>query len=106
MKAIELNDDNFDPTVTGTDLPVLVDFHALWCGPCKMLGPVIEQIASERDGKAIVAKVDIDQAPGLARRFGITSVPSLIVFKGGEVASSTRGVQSKAALESMLDNAG
>jgi thioredoxin 1 len=106
MKSIELNDDNFDSTLGGTDLPVLVDFHALWCGPCKMLGPVIEQIASEREGKAIIAKVDIDQAPGLARRFGITSVPSLIVFKGGEVKASTRGVQSKAALESMLDNAG
>ena len=105
MKAIELTSENFDQTISENDLPVLVDFHAEWCGPCKMLGPVIEEIAGEQEGKAIVAKVDIDQAKDIAQRFGITSIPTLIVFKGGEPSALVRGMQTKAAIESMIANA-
>jgi len=105
MKAIELTSENFDQTISKNDLPVLVDFHAEWCGPCKMLGPVIEEIAGEQEGKAVVAKVDIDQAKDIAQRFGITSIPTLIVFKGGEPSALVRGMQTKSAIESMIANA-
>ncbi len=105
MKAIELTSENFDQTISENDLPVLVDFHAEWCGPCKMLGPVIEEIAGEQEGKAVVAKVDIDQAKDIAQRFGITSIPTLIVFKNGEPSTLVRGMQTKAAIESMITNA-
>lgn len=105
MKTIELNSENFDQTINDSDLPVLVDFHAEWCGPCKMLSPVIEAIADEQKGKAIVAKVDIDQAKDIASRFDITSIPTLIVFKNGEPSTVVRGMQTKSAIESMIDQA-
>jgi thioredoxin 1 len=105
MKAIHLDSSNFDTTLSGTDLPVLVDFHAEWCGPCKMLGPIVEQIAEAKAGEAIVAKVDIDAARDLAMRYRITSVPTVIVFRGGEPVVGARGVQTKAALESMIAEA-
>lgn len=105
MKAIELSSENFDQTISESDLPVLVDFHAEWCGPCKMLGPVVEQVAESREGKAIIAKVDIDQAKDIARRFNITSIPTLIVFKNGEPSTVVRGMQTKSAIESLIDQA-
>src|SRR5687768_18461320 len=100
-KAIELNDANFDQIIN-SDKPVLVDFWAEWCGPCKMIGPVVEEIAVEQDGKALVAKVDVDAAPELARRFGIKAIPTLIVFKNGEPVNVFRGVQDKAVLIAAL----
>lgn len=105
MKAIHLDSSNFDSTLAATDLPVLVDFHAEWCGPCKMLGPIVEQIAVSKEGEALVAKVDIDAARDLATRYRIASVPTVIVFKGGEPVVAARGVQTKAALESMIAEA-
>ena len=105
MKPIHLESSNFDSTLAATDLPVLVDFHAEWCGPCKMLGPIVEQIAVSKEGEALVAKVDIDAARDLATRYRITSVPTVIVFKGGEPVVAARGVQTKAALESMIAEA-
>ena len=105
MKAIELNSSNFDQTLADATVPVLVDFHAQWCGPCKMLSPVIDQIAADQDGAAIVAKVDIDEDRDIAQRFQITSVPSLIVFRNGEPVAATRGVQSKAAIEALINQA-
>ena len=105
MKAIHLDSSNFDSTLAGTSLPVLVDFHAEWCGPCKMLGPIVEQVAESKDGEAIVAKVDIDAARDIATRYRITSIPTLIVFKNGEPAVAGRGVMTKAAIESMIDEA-
>lgn len=105
MKAIHLDSSNFDSTLAATDLPVLVDFHAEWCGPCKMLGPIVEQIAVAKEGEAVVAKVDIDAARDLAMRYRITSVPTVIVFKDGEPVVGARGVQTKAALESMIAEA-
>ncbi len=104
-KPTILNDSNFDETVASSGRPVLVDFHAEWCGPCKMLGPVIDQLSAEQEGKALVAKVDIDDAPGIASRYGIRSIPTLLVFKGGEVVATARGVQSKPALEQLLAGA-
>jgi thioredoxin 1 len=105
MKAIHLDSSNFDSTLAATDLPVLVDFHAEWCGPCKMLGPIVEQIAVAKEGEALVAKVDIDAARDLATRYRINSVPTVIVFKDGEPVVGARGVQTKAALESMIAEA-
>lgn len=105
MKAIHLDSTNFDSTLAGTSLPVLVDFHAEWCGPCKMLGPVVEQVAAAKAGEAVVAKVDIDAARDLAVRYRINSVPTILVFKDGQPVVGTRGVVSKAALVSMIDEA-
>ncbi len=105
MKAIHLDSSNFDSTLAGTTLPVLVDFHAEWCGPCKMLGPIVEQVAEAKAGEAVVAKVDIDAARDIATRYRITSVPTLIVFKDGQPVVGTRGVQTKAAIESMIAEA-
>ncbi len=105
MKAIHLDSSNFDAAISGTTLPVLVDFHAEWCGPCKMLGPIIEQVAEAKEGEAVVAKVDIDAARDIAMRYRITSVPTLIAFKDGEPVVAARGVQTKAAIESMIAEA-
>lgn len=105
MKAIALTSETFDSTLAGTSLPVLVDFHAEWCGPCKMLGPIVEQVAEAMAGQAVVAKVDIDAARDIATRFRITSVPTLIVFKDGQPVVESRGVQTKAAIESMIARA-
>lgn len=105
MKPIELTSETFDSTISETDGPVLVDFHAAWCGPCKMLNPVVEQVAASRGDDAVVAKVDIDAARDIAQRYRITSVPTLMVFRGGEPVATARGVQSKSAIESMIDQA-
>lgn len=105
MSAIHLNSSNFDSTLTSSQVPVLVDFYADWCGPCKMLSPVIEQVAIEREGKAVVAKLNVDEAQEIAARYRITSIPALIVFKNGEAVATGRGVMSKAAVESLIDQA-
>ncbi|MEM6278863.1 MAG: thioredoxin [Verrucomicrobiota bacterium] len=106
MKPIELTSETFDQTLANTTKPVLVDFHASWCGPCKMLNPIIEQVAESAGQNAVVAKVDIDAARDIAQRYRITSVPSLIVFRDGEPVVGTRGMQSKAAIEALIEQAG
>jgi thioredoxin 1 len=101
--TIEVNEANFEAEVLNSTEPVVVDFWAEWCGPCKMLGPVLDEVASEQSGKAKVAKVNIDQNSALAERFGIRSIPTLLYFKGGEVRKQTVGVVSKKTIVSTLE---
>jgi thioredoxin 1 len=101
--VIELTDDNFDTEVTNSPIPVLVDFTATWCGPCKMLAPIVEKIADENVGKYKVAKLDIDDAPKVTQRFGVRSVPTILVFKGGAKAGQHVGVTNKETLVKMLE---
>ncbi|MCL4108152.1 UNVERIFIED_CONTAM: hypothetical protein GTU68_055852 [Idotea baltica] len=103
MKPVELNSANFDQTVAKGAGVVLVDFHAEWCGPCKTMNPIIEKVAESQAGKTIVAKVDIDEAKDIAQRYSITSIPTLIVFRDGEPVQTTRGVQTPAAIENLID---
>ena len=102
MKTLTLNNDNFESTITGNTSPVLVDFWAEWCGPCKMIAPVLNEVATEQEGKAVIAKLNIDEAPEIAARFGITAIPTLIVFKNGQPVNTLRGVQSKTAIVKSL----
>ncbi len=102
MSEIILTEQNFRQEVLNSEKPVLVDFWATWCGPCKMLAPTISQIADEQEGIVKVGKVDIDQQPQLAAQYGISSIPTLIVFKNGKVAASSVGVRSKGMIEDML----
>ena len=97
-----MTDANFDHELR-TDKPVLVDFWAEWCGPCKMIGPVVEDLAGDYDGKALIGKVDVDKNPNTAARFGIRSIPTLLVFKNGEVVDKQVGAVSKEALAAKLD---
>ena len=105
MKTLSLNQASFDAAITNSATPLLVDFWAEWCGPCKMLAPTLEDVAAEQAGKAVVAKVNIDESPELATRFGITSIPTLIVFKNGQPVKTLRGVQSRRELNAMLNAA-
>ena len=101
--TIEINEANFERNVLQSKEPVLVDFWAEWCGPCKMLGPVLDEIATEQSGRAKVAKVNVDQNPVLAARFGIQSIPTLLYFAGGEVRDKTIGAVNKRTIVSKLE---
>ena len=103
--VIEATSDNFDSEVLQSDTPVLVDFWATWCGPCRQMTPTINQLAEENLGKAKIVKVDIDQARPLAQKYRIEAVPTLIVFKGGQPVETMVGGQNKASLQRALDNA-
>ena len=102
MKPIALTSETFDTTLANTDQPVLVDFWAEWCGPCKMMSPILDQLATEQAGRATIAKVDIDAFPDLQARFGIRAIPTLIVFKNGQPVNTITGVKSKGFLEAAL----
>ena len=102
MKAKALTTADFDLTLAESDQPVLVDFWAPWCGPCQTLGPVIEQIAAEQEGQAVVAKVNVDEARDLAIRYGIRSIPTLIVFRDGQPVERLTGVQPKQRITAAL----
>ena len=102
MSEIILTNENFEEEVLRSDKPVLVDFWATWCGPCRMLAPVIAQIAEEQEDKIKVGKVDVDEQPELAYRFGISSIPTLKVFKDGQVVKSSVGVIPKPMIEDLL----
>lgn len=100
---IILTEDNFDEEVLNSGTPVLVDFWAEWCGPCKTVGPTIEELAKEYKGRAKVGKVNVDQYPGIAEKYGIRGIPTLILFSKGEVAEQLVGVQSKEKMVEIID---
>ncbi len=101
--TIAVNDENFDNEVLQSDIPVLVDFWAEWCGPCKAVGPTVEALATDYQGRVKVAKLNIDDNPEAAARFGVRSIPSLIVFKNGEAQQTAIGVQPKGQLVELID---
>ena len=101
MAVIQITSQNFEQEVLRADKPVLLDFWAAWCGPCRMLSPVVDEIAEERED-VIVGKVNVDEEEALAMRFGIMSIPTLIVFKDGNPVRQTMGVQPKAAILELL----
>jgi thioredoxin 1 len=106
MKATELTSANFDTTLQSTDRPVLVDFHAEWCGPCRMMGPTVDQLAVEQGEYALITKVNVDHGQDIAQRYRITSIPTVMIFKGGQPVATASGVQSKAGLLGLLQQAG
>lgn len=102
MAAIKITKDNFEKEVLRSNVPVLVDFWAPWCGPCQMLAPVIGQLAEEYEGSAKVGKINVDEEPQLAARFGIVSIPTVKVFRSGVPTNSLVGLRSKAELAALL----
>ncbi|QNR23411.1 MULTISPECIES: thioredoxin [Croceimicrobium] len=101
--ALEFTEANFEELVLNSDKPVLVDFWAEWCGPCRMVGPIVEELSQEYDGKAVIGKVNVDQHGEISMKYGIRNIPTLLVFKGGEVVDKQVGVAPKTALAAKLD---
>jgi thioredoxin 1 len=101
--ALEITEANYDELVAGADMPVVLDFWAAWCGPCKMIGPLIEEMHNEYEGKAIIGKVDVDNNPGIAGKFGVRNIPTVVYLKGGELVDKSVGAVPKAQLTSKLD---
>jgi thioredoxin 1 len=101
--ALAVNDNNFEELVMGTDAPVLLDFSATWCGPCKALAPVVDEIAEEYQGKAIVGKVDVEESPTLSGKYKIRNVPTVLFIKNGEVKDKSVGAVPKAKLVEKLE---
>ncbi len=103
-KYVTLNEENFDSEVLKNDQPVLVDFWAEWCGPCRALAPTIEKLADEFDGKATIAKVNVEEQPGLAKRFSIRAIPSLLFFRDGKIVDQLTGAVPQAVLADKLES--
>ncbi len=100
-KALVLTDANFDEALKG-DKPVLVDFWAEWCGPCKMIGPAVEELAADYEGKAVIGKLNVDENPEVTARFGVRSIPTLLVFKNGQIVDKQVGAVPKSVLGAKL----
>ena len=101
--ALQITDSDFETEVLQSPVPVLVDFWAPWCGPCKMISPIVDQIAVELAGQAKVCKVNVDEEPALAAQFGVISIPSLFVIENGEIKNKAQGAQTKAKLMALVD---
>jgi thioredoxin 1 len=105
MGVAEFDDSNFDSEVLRADGPVLVDFWAPWCGPCRMIAPVVEELAGENQGTIKIGKLNVDEAPNSAQTYGVSSIPTLMIFKGGEVVERFVGVQPKSRLQQAINAA-
>ena len=104
MATVPVTDATFDEEVKNSDIPVVVDFWAEWCGPCKQIGPALEELSKEYEGKIKIAKVDVDQNPNTAAAMGVRGIPALFIFKDGQVVSNRAGAAPKASLQSWIDS--
>ncbi|MCA1752278.1 MAG: thioredoxin [Cryomorphaceae bacterium] len=102
--AVEFTEANFDELALKSDKPVLVDFWAEWCGPCRMVGPIVEEISNDYDGKAVIGKVNVDENPGISAKYGIRNIPTILFLKNGEVVDKSVGAVPKNILTGKLDS--
>ncbi|MBU1012286.1 MAG: thioredoxin [Bacteroidetes bacterium] len=101
--ALEITDANFEEIVLKSNKPVIIDFWAVWCGPCRMVGPIVEEISKEYEGKAVVGKVDVDNNPGVSAKFGIRNIPTILFFKNGEIVDKQVGAVPKQVIANKLE---
>lgn len=101
--AIEITDNNFEELVVNSDKPVMLDFWAVWCGPCRMIAPIVEEMSTEYEGKAVIGKVDVDSNPNVAMKYGIRNIPTVLFVKNGEVADKQVGAAPKQVFSSKMD---